>query len=413
MKALIPKFLISWYHLAVAWGSAILAGFPSRNLTVVAVTGTKGKSTVVELINAILEENGHSTIVSGTIRFKVAGVERPNKKKMTMPGRGFLQNLMKEGVEKGATHMVFELTTEGARQFRHHGIDLNALVFTNLHPEHIESHGSFQNYITAKVGLGKALVASPKRPRIMVSNLDDERGRKFLDYAVEEKIGYRLGDVENLSSNEVVTSFSYKGVPFSAKLPGIFNASNMLAAIKVTEAIGVPLQTAAQALLKIERIPGRVEYVHGQQAFDVIVDYAHTPDSLEALYSTFKGRNLVCVLGNTGGGRDLWKRPVMGHIAEMHCDHVILTDEDPYDENPEAIVAMMADGMKQKKPTIVMNRREALREAFRIAGGIGSNAVVLVTGKGTDPYIMRAHGEKEVWSDRQVCEEELATLQKS
>src|SRR3989339_420087 len=119
MKSLIPPFLLSLYHFLVAWISAWISGFPSRKLAVVAVTGTKGKSTTVELINAILEENGHSTVVSGTIRFKVAGVERPNKKKMTMPGRGFLQGLMKEGVAKGATHMVFELTTEGARQFRH------------------------------------------------------------------------------------------------------------------------------------------------------------------------------------------------------------------------------------------------------------------------------------------------------
>lgn len=411
MRSLIPPFLLSWYHFAVAWGSALLAGFPSRKLTVVAVTGTKGKSTTVELINAIFEEHGLSTVMAGTIRFKVAGVEQPNKKKMTMPGRGFLQSLMQKGVSKGATHMVFELTTEGARQFRHHAIDLDALVFTNLHPEHIESHGSFQNYIEAKIGLGRSLVSSPKRPRSMIANLDDERGQRFLAYGVENKIGYRLDDVQDLASNDVVTSFTYNGVRFSAKLPGIFNASNMLAAIKTTEALGIPLEVASRALMKIERIAGRVEYVAAGQTFGVVVDYAHTPDSLEALYSTFKGRDLVCVLGNTGGGRDVWKRPVMGRIAEMHCGTVILTDEDPYDEDPQAIVNMMASGMKRATPLIIMNRREAIREAIRIAAQKGENAVVLVSGKGTDPYIMRAHGDKEVWSDRAVCEEELATLQ--
>ena len=151
-------------------------------------------------------------------------------------------------------------------------------------------------------------------------------------------------------------------------------------------------------------IPGRVELIYEGQDFTAVVDYAHTPDSLEKVYKAFPGRRLVCVLGNTGGGRDVRKRPLMGKLAEEYCAETILTDEDPYDEDPVKIINDMKKGFKHYKPIVIMDRRLAIRAALEKAK---KNDVVLITGKGTDPYIMRARGKKEVWSDANVVREEL------
>ena len=149
-----------------------------------------------------------------------------------------------------------------------------------------------------------------------------------------------------------------------------------------------------------------MERIDAGQDFLAVVDYAHTPDSLQALYDAFPNRRKICVLGNTGGGRDTWKRPEMGAIADAECESVILTNEDPYDENPENIVNAMASGMK-RKPRIVMDRRDAIREALSLAK---AGDVVLISGKGADPYIMGPHGTKTPWSDATVVREELEKL---
>ena len=150
IKKFIPKPLFTFgqpfYHRLLALAAAIVYRFPSRHLTVVAVTGTKGKSSVVEIVNALLEEAGFKTAVLGTVRFKIGDESTPNKYKMTMPGRFFVQSFLRRAVDAGCTHAVIEMTSEGAKQFRHKFIELDALIFTNLTPEHIESHGSFENY---------------------------------------------------------------------------------------------------------------------------------------------------------------------------------------------------------------------------------------------------------------------------
>jgi UDP-N-acetylmuramoyl-L-alanyl-D-glutamate--2,6-diaminopimelate ligase len=181
---------------------------------------------------------------------------------------------------------------------------------------------------------------------------------------------------------------------------------NALAAIKTSEFLKVPLEISKEAVRSLTRIPGRAERIEAGQNFLVIVDYAHTPDSLEALYGAYPNRRKICVLGNTGGGRDTWKRKEMGNIADNACAEVILTNEDPYDENPSEILDAMAAGMK-RAPTILMDRREAIRTALSSAK---ENDAVLITGKGTDPYIMGARGTKEPWSDASVVREELKRL---
>jgi UDP-N-acetylmuramoyl-L-alanyl-D-glutamate--2,6-diaminopimelate ligase len=410
LKSLIGRILpASWYrvltlpyHYLLALSSAVRYGFPARKLVVVGVTGTKGKSSVADMLYTTLKDSGYAVAVASTIRFAIKDDSKPNLFKMTLPGRGFIQKFLREAVDAGCTHAVVEITSESTRQFRHLFLDLNALVFTNLQREHIESHGSFEKYAAAKLRIGKSLATSPKRPRAIIANADDEASEPYLALPVEETLPFSFSDATNVTPGAGAVSFMYNGETFSMQLPGSFTVMNALAVIKAATFVGTPLAAIAASLSKLERIPGRTERIDAGQDFTVVVDYAHTPDSLKALYDAYPGRK-ICVLGNTGGGRDTWKRPEMGAIADASCAEVILTDEDPYDEDPRQIVDAMAKGM-ERTPRIIMDRREAIREALTLAAPGDS---VLITGKGTDPYIMRANGKKEPWSDAAVAREEL------
>lgn len=410
IKRLIPsgvyKKLVVPYHLFLSFFFALLYGFPAQHIKVIAVTGTKGKSSVVEMVAAVLEGAGYTVAVSSTIRFKTGNESKRNLYKMTLPGRGFIQRFLKEAVEKRCDYAVIEVTSEAAVQYRHLFLSLNALVFTNLQKEHLESHGSMEAYFQAKFRIGKELASSKKRPRAIISNSDDEYGKRFLELPVEHQIPFSIDEARNVTLSSSGAAFTYKEQTLTLSHPGTFSVLNALAALHVGEFFGIPLPTAASALATLSTIPGRAERIDAGQSFDVVVDYAHTPDSLQALYSAYEGKRKICVLGNTGGGRDTWKRPLMGTIAENACAEVILTNEDPYDEDPEHILTDMAKEMT-RPPKMIMDRREAIREALSLAQ---TGDVVLITGKGTDPYIMGKNGSKMPWDDRAVAREELLKL---
>lgn len=413
IKALVPPSVLDAYHYSLAMLGAALYRFPSKKLVVIAVTGTKGKSTVVELLRSTLREAGYTVASASTIRFTIGHEEDRNLFKMTMPGRFFLQRFLRRAVDAGCTHAVMEMTSEGARQYRHKGVALDALVFTNLEPEHIESHGSLEAYAAAKLSLAAHVAESPKRPRYIVANVDDPWGKKFLEADVEHKVPYSLADAEPYNTDDKNVRFVYKrGELFTVPLPGMFNLKNILAALALTQAMDIPLAAAKRALEHHAPIAGRAERVVQGQPYTVVIDYAHTPGSLKALLETFKNtesgsRKVIGVFGSTGGGRDTWKRPAMGTIADEYCDVAYLTNEDPYDEDPQKIVNDIAQGFTKRKPFIILDRRAAIRESLREAK---EGDAVLITGKGTDPYIMGPHGSRQEWSDKKVAQEELAKL---
>ena len=174
--------------------------------------------------------------------------------------------------------------------------------------------------------------------------------------------------------------------------------------MKLAQEIGISTDIIKNGLEKLSLIRGRVEKINEGQSFTVVVDYAHTDDSLRKLYETFKTSRKIAVLGSTGGGRDSWKRPVMGKVADENCQEIILTNEDPYDEDPMKIINEVVSGITQHTPKIILDRREAIKYAISIAQ---KNDVILITGKGTDPYIMGPNGTKEKWDDATVAREEL------
>lgn len=392
------------YHFGLTLVGAIKYDFPANKIKVIGITGTKGKSSTTELINHILETAGKKTAVSGTIRFKIGDEERPNKYKMSMPGRFFMQKFLSDAVKAGCEYAVIEMTSEGSKQFRHKFIYTDAFIFTNLSPEHIESHGSYEAYKKAKVRMVQNL---NKKKGVLIVNNDDNEAEAFNSSYTGVKIPYSIFELENMQTEPSI-SFTFQKETFTSPLQGKFNVYNILAAIKTAIHFDVPLNIIQKAISEKAEIAGRVQKINNNLGADIVVDYAHTPDSLAALYESFKDKRTVCILGNTGGGRDTWKRPRMGEIASSYCDHVILTNEDPYDEDPMQIINEMKESISKDKLEIILDRREAIKKGISL---LKHGDALLITGKGTDPYIMEANGKKTPWSDSQVVAEILEELE--
>jgi UDP-N-acetylmuramoyl-L-alanyl-D-glutamate--2,6-diaminopimelate ligase len=394
IKKILPAFLLSWYHFSLAFFGALICRFPSRRLKVIGVTGTNGKSTTVEFITKIFEESGIKIASQSSIRFKIGDKEKPNTYKMTMPGRFFIQKFLRQAADAGCKYAIIEVTSEGIKQFRHKFINFDTAVFTNLAPEHIESHGSFENY---KIAKGKLFTAAKN---IHIINTDDKNSDYFLKFPAKKIITFGLagGDINNKSLN------------LNLKLHGGFNVYNALAAIAVGWSQGIALHACKNAVEKISSVPGRMELVV-KEPFLVFVDYAFVPDALEKVYSgikkDFSPKRMICVLGSCGGGRDKWKRPVLGQIAGKYCDEVIVTNEDPYDENPEKIIQDVSLGAGDKVKRIA-DRREAIKAALGLARP--GDAVVL-TGKGCEPWICLAEGKKVPWDEKGAVLGEMAKIE--
>ncbi len=414
-KKLIPAPLFDAlapaYHYTLALIAATIYRFPGREITVVMVTGTKGKSSTLEFLSAMLEANGTRTALVSTIRIKVAEKSAPNLSKMTVQGRFFLHRFLREAVEAHCQVALIEMTSQGAAQSRHRFIDLDALILTNISPEHIEMHGPYENYVKAKLLIAEALNRSHKKERLLIVNTDAKEAARFIEAAPRATaLPYSLAQAKPFSLERDHSEITLEREHLTLRIPGEFNVANFLAAYTLARHWGVPLATIVATTDALRTIPGRVEDVARElpsTPFSVIVDYAHTPGSLESLYKAFPNQRKLCVLSGTGGGRDSWKRPVMGSIADTHCAEIILTNEDPYDEDPEKIVDDIAHGIEKKPVEKLMDRRLAIRRALEKAK---PGDVVLITGKGTDPYIMGPRGSKIPWSDRVVALEELRLL---
>ncbi len=353
IEKIAPSFLLDCYHYLLAILSAFWYRFPSyqkqglfgkltRKLIVIGVTGTKGKSTTAILAGKILEEGGSRVAWLTSATIKINEKEQLNPYHMTMPGRFAIQRFLRKAVKEGCKYAILEVTSEGIKQYRHKFINFDTAVFTNLKPEHIEAHGGFENYKKSK---GKLFQATKN---IHVINVDDENAKYFLQFAAKNKWGYRIENsgsaVQDFSTTLVPTfkiisalynqkqggntEFFIGNTLFYLKLPGMFNVYNALAAICVAKAYGIHLEICKKALEKITTMPGRMEIVI-EKPFKAIVDLAHTPDSYEEVFKAIKEmphNKIISVFGSAGGGRDRWKRPVLGKIAAENSDIIILTN---------------------------------------------------------------------------------------
>lgn len=393
IKKITPKFIFKIYHRLLANLGAFLYGYPSIKMVVIGVTGTKGKSTTSYFIAKILEEAGYKAGLTSTALFKIGEKEWLNKTKMTMLGRFALQKLLKNMVEAGCKYVVVETSSEGILQSRHIGIDYDVAVFTNLTPEHLESHGGFENYKKAKGELFKQLSKSVRKKingkeveKIIVANGDNEHSKYFLSFNADKKI-----------------KFGFQELGFKMNILGKMNVYNALAALSVAKVLGIDLKIAKKALQNIKNVPGRMEFIEEGQNFKVVVDYAHEIESFKQLYETIEKiphKKIIHVFGATGGGRDKSRRPKMGEIAEKNADILIITTDDPYDEDPAKISDNVIEGVRDKKKVLnIVDRKEAISRAIEIAE---KNDIILITGKGSEQAMVVKGGKKIPWDDREI-----------
>ncbi len=450
----VPESLILLYHQFIAHCAARWYGYPSREMLVIGVTGTNGKSTTCHLIARILDATGYKVGLASTVEFQIGSQKWLNSSKMTMLGRFALQKLLREMVDAEVKYAIIEVSSQGIMQHRTDGIDFDIAVFTNLTPEHIEAHGSFENYKKEKgklfFGLRKSLKktsitqgnkevvsadvtwetrkVSEKICKTIIVNGDDALADYFLSFDAQEKYSFHVegkGTVKNDSNgarsitathielSDTHTSFRIGSSSFHLNLPGVYNVYNALAAITVGLTRGMEFSLLTKVLAEPMQVPGRFERIFEGQNFSVIVDYAPEPASLSCLYgviNTMKKNRVIHVLGSCGGGRDRDRRDVLGRIAGTSADIVIVTNEDPYDDEPMEIINAVAGGSRAvgKKDNenlfIIEDRKQAIEKAISMAQ---HTDVVLITGKGAEQAMCVAGGRKILWDDREIAREAL------
>lgn len=421
LRQFVPESLISAYHLCLAKAANLWYGRPSEKLIVIGVTGTSGKSTTVSFIGQILEHAGLLVGSTSTATIKIGQHEEPNKQKMTSLGRFQTQKLLAQMVDAGCTHAIIETTSQGIVQHRHLGINYDIVVLTNLWPEHIEAHGSFEAYKQAKLMLFRHLTRRPHKQlngrtisKVIVVNGNNEHANDFLACSADRKIAFEIDQEIELTATGA--SFMALGVPMELHLPGKFNVANALAAATVAMALDVPTPIIAEGVSKLQGAPGRLEFIRQGQPFTAIVDFAFEPVAMKNLYETIAlmpYKRLIQVLGSCGGGRDVARRPILGQMAGETADVVIVTNEDPYDDDPMEIINDVAMGVARAGKTpdvdffVIPDRAEAIKKAVTLAE---PGDMVLVTGKGSEPVMALTHGKLIPWDDRAAVREALRSL---
>lgn len=432
------------YHLPLAIVANIAFGFPARNptrrdsdsgkpargLTVIGVTGTNGKTTTTKLIAAMLSESGKKTAYASTIEYGIGEEYWVNASKFTTSSAWQLQRFLARARQAGCTHVALETSSHALDQFRTWGVDYSVAVITNVTREHLDYHETMDHYRATKRKLFDGV-------EIAIVNADMEQPEEYFIPAPGKTSTYSTKD----SGATVVASeieldlngsrFLALGQSFKLSLPGLFNVENTLAAIALGQALDIDTDTMKRAFGKISGVPGRMELMPNDRQIDILIDYAVTPDSFEKLYGVVKpmqipGTKIIHVFGACGE-RDRGKRPTMGQIASEHADVIILTNEDPYHEDPEQIIdeieaglpevlrkqstSMRAGVTKQRNESYfrIFDRREAIAKALALAE---AGDIILITGKGAEETM--ALGDARIpWREREEVEKLLAGMKKS
>jgi len=418
--------------------AAVVYRHPSQELVVIGVTGTNGKSTTTEFIGRLLESGGARVGWTGTASFKIGDYEWMNQEKMTMLGRFATQKYLRAMVRAGCTYAIVETSSQGIAQSRHIGINYDVVVFTNLTPEHIEAHGGFEAYKAAKKQLFTHTKHS-KRKKIQgqifektaVVNLQSPYADEFLAIGMDRSFGFGIEEQIQKSADErpvslvpviaedVVyapnaTGFMMEKLHWHIPLVGQFYLENALAALSVCRALGLDWVSLKTFAAELAPVPGRLERIDEGQSFSVFVDYAYEPAALQALYASIKlfaHKRCIHVVGSAGGGRDVSRRKILGELCAQMDDVIIVTNEDPYDDDPQEIIDTIANAAMYagKKDGVdlfrVLDRSEAIQMAIDLAK---AGDLVLVTGKGSEPVMAVENGKKIPWDDRQAVRNALS-----
>lgn len=421
LRKFVPQSVINVYHLVGAVLAAVIYGFPGRQLRVFAVTGTNGKTTTSLLLFAILRAARRKVGLTSTVRFSNGGELTRNDTKLGTQNPFALQRLLRQMVRNGVTEAVIEVTSIGLDQYRIWGIPIDTAIVTNLTPDHLEYHASKVEYRRAK----ERLFAS--QHRVSVVNGDDASAKYFLAYPAVRRVIFSTRSnhdssqvspvliwVSRMKQSAKGTKFTLQhgreSVPVSLRLIGQFNVENALAAAAAAIGANIPLEIIAEGLQALDVSPGRMELLNYGQLYSVVLDYAHTPDALKKVFETVKPlvKGRIIHVGGATGRRYREKRALLGALAGRYADVVIVTDEDPYDEHPSAIIAEVVAGVKKGAGRrrleqgvnflTVLDRAQAIRTALKLAT---PTDLVLITGKG-DETVMAVGHQLVPFSDRDV-----------
>ena len=389
-------------------------GAPAKNLRVIAITGTNGKTTTACYVNEVLKEAGFSTAMFTTAVIEVKGEARVNDLNATVATTAMMQQFFKDAKKAAVDYVIIEATSHSLDQYKLEGVPIEAAIMTNLTQDHLDYHKSMEAYAAAKARLLKL------KPRFIILNRDDEWFDFFNKYqASEQKMTYgehleseaRIDRVKlyrkGTEADVVIDHQTH--LELATALPGKFNVHNMVAATTLAYLLGIRLEDIQEGIANLESIPGRFERAVEDLDYDIIVDYAHTPDALEKLLEAARNiaKNRVILVFGACGDRDKTKRPIMGEIAAKMADRIFLTDEESYNEDPQAIRDMILEGIESAgggaKTTELADRREAIERAL---GSAKKGDMVLITGMGHEQYRI-VKGERLPWNDTAVVKEVL------
>lgn len=422
LKKIVPYKAVLLLHKARAVQASVKYGFPSRRMKIIAVAGTKGKTTTSNMIARILEGSGHKVAMLSTANFQIGGKKWLNDVKLTTPTPKYVQRFLRKAADDGCEYAILETSSHGMVQSRYWGIKFETVVVTNLTSDHLDYHKTFENYKDAHHGLVggglKTLIVNYDEPNTYeILSLPGNFERVVFTFQNYDKLGgVTVAKAENAVLEESGSSFELvlDSQRYKAKLPlpGKFNIYNALGAIMACRAQGISMEDILGNLATISNIPGRLEKIEEGQDFEVIVDYAHSPESLENVYDVLKPHvrgKMIAVLGGTGD-RDKTYRSRGGALADQFADIVIVTNEDPYSEDVEDIIDQVLSGIKNKKmdETLfrISDRREAIKKAFALAK---TGDLVVITGKGCEQFMI--FGDKKIpWDDREVARELLKEI---
>lgn len=416
MKKIIPQSIKNIYHLAQAILANFIYGFPAMDIKVIGVTGTDGKTTTCQMIARILEESGYKVAMASTINFKIGKREWKNLSHYTTLSSFAVQKFILEAIKDRCEYLVLETSSHSLDQYRLWGVEYKTAVITNVTREHLDYHKTMEKYRQTKARLFK-------KAKIAIVNSDMEKPEEFLRFKNEKKIIYSLknkqADVfaEDIDMRDNHSVFTVENQKFILNLVGEFNIENALAAISVGISEHIGLETIAAALEKIQEIPGRLEKIANDRKLNIFVDFALTPDALKKMTETLmkikKPQAKIIVVFGSCGERDRGKRPIMGKIISQYADLVVVTNDEPYHEDPMQIINEIVAGIENKKENetfwIIPDRREAIKKALQLAH---ADDIVVVTGMGAEESMVI--GDKKIpWNDKEVILEELEKIKPS
>ena len=390
---------------ALAICSANFYGNPSKKFKLIGVTGTKGKTTTTFMIKEILEKAGKKVGLVGTIATYING-KMLKESDRTTPESLELQQLFNQMVKEKVEYVVMEVSSQSLKLHRVDGCDFDIVLFTNFSEDHIseKEHPDMEDYFKSKLKLFEMCKTG-------IVNTDDLHGNKIPKLFKDSDITtYGIDNQANMMARDITITNAF--VDFKAKLtdrnervkvdiPGRFSVYNSLAAICVAKKLGIEAEPIKEALLEV-KVPGRSELIENSLNIPIMVDYAHSPESLESILNAVKGytKGKVISVFGCGGDRDSGKRPIMGEISGKVADYTIITSDNPRTEDPEKIVKQIEEGMKKTsgKYKVIVDRTEAIEEAIKMAG---KNDLIVLAGKGHEPY-QEINGVKYPFDEREI-----------